>query len=67
VVNLKVKDYFQTGKRSVLRFKEKAARERRLPVHHKLEEILDEYLKVAARFSKDFVAHVWYLLVARSV
>jgi site-specific recombinase XerC len=29
-----------------LRFKEKGGKEKELPVHHKLEELLDEYLKV---------------------
>jgi hypothetical protein len=36
VVNLKVEDYYPLGKRFLLRFKEKE-----LPVHHKLEELLD--------------------------
>jgi integrase len=40
-------DYFQTGKRSLIRFKEKSGKEKEIPVHHKLEEILDEYLKVS--------------------
>ena len=30
----------------MLRFKEKGGKEKELPVHHKLEEILDKYLKV---------------------
>src|ERR1700757_241679 len=47
VVNLKVEDYFQTGKRSLIRFKEKGGKEKEIPVHHRLEEILDEYLKVS--------------------
>jgi site-specific recombinase XerD len=47
VVNLKVEDYFQTGKRSLIRFKEKGGKEKEIPVHHKLEELLDEYLKVS--------------------
>ena len=47
VVNLKVEDYFQTGKRSLIRFKEKGGKEKEIPVHHKLEEILNEDLKVA--------------------
>jgi integrase/recombinase XerD len=46
-VNLKVEDYFQTGKRSLIRFKEKGDKEKEIPVHHKLEEILDEYLKAS--------------------
>ena len=29
----------------MLRFKEKGGKEKELPVHHKLEELLDEYLK----------------------
>src|SRR5271170_1716232 len=40
VVNLKVADYFQTGKRSMIRFSEKGGKEREIPVHHKLEELL---------------------------
>ena len=40
VVNLKVEDYFQTGKRSLIRFKEKGGKEKEIPVHHKLKEIL---------------------------
>ena len=41
VVNLKVEDYFQTGKRSLIRFREKGGKEKEIPVHHKLEELLD--------------------------
>ena len=39
-MNLKVEDYYPSGKRFLLRFKEK-----KLPVHHELEDILDQYLK----------------------
>jgi site-specific recombinase XerD len=46
VVNLKVEDYYPSGKRFLLRFKEKGGKEKELPVHHKLEELLDEYLKL---------------------
>jgi site-specific recombinase XerD len=46
VVNLKVEDYYPSGKRFLLRFKEKGGKEKELPVHHKLEELRDEYLKV---------------------
>ena len=45
VVNLKVEDCYPSGKRFLLRFKEKGGKEKELPVHHKLEEILDQYLK----------------------
>jgi hypothetical protein len=40
-VNLKVEDYFQTGKRSLIPFREKGGKETEIPVHHKLEELLD--------------------------
>jgi hypothetical protein len=45
VVNLKVEVYYPSGKRFLLRFKENGGKEKELPVHHKLEELLDEYLK----------------------
>jgi hypothetical protein len=44
-VNLKVEDYFQTGKRSMIRFREKGGKETEIPVHHKLDELLDQYLE----------------------
>ena len=44
-MNLKVEDYYPSGKRFLLRFKEKGGKEKELPVHHKLEELLDQYLK----------------------
>jgi site-specific recombinase XerD len=47
VVNLKVEDYYPSGKRFLLRFKEKGGKEKELPVHHKLEELLDQYLKAS--------------------
>ena len=44
-MNLKVvEDYHPSGKRFLLRFKEKGGKEKPLPVHH-IEEILDQYLK----------------------
>jgi site-specific recombinase XerC len=46
-VNLKVEDYYPSGKRFLLRFKEKGGKEKELPVHHKLEELLDHYLKAS--------------------
>src|ERR1700719_483079 len=46
VINLKVEDCYPSGKRFLLRFKEKGGKEKELPVHPKLEELLDEYLKV---------------------
>jgi integrase/recombinase XerD len=47
VVNLKVEDYFQTGKRSMIRFSEKGGKETEIPMHHKLEELLDQYLETS--------------------
>jgi integrase/recombinase XerD len=47
VVNLKVEDHFQTGKRSMIRFREKGGKETEIPVHHKLEELLDQYLEIS--------------------
>ena len=44
-MNLKVEDYYPSGKRFLLRFREKGGKEKELPVHHKLEELLDEYIK----------------------
>jgi site-specific recombinase XerD len=52
VVTLKVQDYCPSGKRFFLRFKEKGGKEKELPVHHKLEQLLDEYLK-ATGLSKE--------------
>jgi integrase len=47
VVNLKVEDYFHTGKRSLIRFREKGGKETEIPVHHKLEELLGQYLEIS--------------------
>jgi integrase len=47
VVSLKVEDYYPAGKRFLLRFKEKGGKEKELPVHHKLEELVDQYLKAS--------------------
>jgi integrase/recombinase XerD len=46
-VNLKVEDYFQTRKRSLIPFREKGGKETEIPVHHKLEELLDQYLEIS--------------------
>jgi integrase len=52
VVNLKVEDCFQTGKRSLIRFREKGGKETEIPVHHKLEELLDRYLEISGLRSR---------------
>jgi integrase/recombinase XerD len=63
VVNLKVEDYYPSGKRFLLRFKEKGGKEKELPVHHKLEELLDQYLKESGLEQEPgsplFPASVW--------
>jgi site-specific recombinase XerC len=46
-VGWSVEDYFQTGKRSMIRFTEKGGKETEIPVHHKLEELLDQYLETS--------------------
>jgi len=47
IISLRLKDYFQVGKRSVLRLSEKGGKKKEIPVHHKLETILDRYLDAA--------------------
>ena len=44
VVNLKVEDYYPSGKRFLLRFKEKGGKEHEMPAHHEIEDTIDEYL-----------------------
>src|ERR1700730_18150462 len=46
-INLRVEDYFQNGTQSFLRFRTKGGKEKEMPVHHKLEEILDAYLNIS--------------------
>jgi len=52
VVSLTKEDYFCPEKRSILRFSEKGGKQKEIPVHHKLEEYLDQYL-TAAKLSDD--------------
>jgi site-specific recombinase XerD len=47
VVNMKVSDYRQNGKRFQVQLHEKGGNSHHLPVHHKAEEYLDEYLEAA--------------------
>jgi hypothetical protein len=46
-VTRKVEKDYTSGKGFLLRFKEKGGKEKELPVHHKLEELLDQYLKAS--------------------
>jgi site-specific recombinase XerD len=47
VVAMRVEDYFPNGKRWWVRLHEKGGKCHEMPVHHKLEQFLDEYLAVA--------------------
>jgi site-specific recombinase XerC len=46
-VALRVEDYYPAGKRWWLRLPEKGGKCHEMPVHHKLEQFLDEYLEAA--------------------
>jgi site-specific recombinase XerD len=52
VVSLTKEDYFCPEKRSILRFSEKGGKQKEIPVHHMLEQYLDQYL-TAAKLSDD--------------
>jgi integrase/recombinase XerD len=47
VVAMKVEDYYPGGKRWWLRLHEKGGKRHEMPVHHKLEAFIDEYLAAA--------------------
>ena len=47
VLKLRVDDYYHNGARRRLRLHEKGGNEHEMPVHHLLEEILDEYIVAA--------------------
>lgn len=47
VVNMRVEDYYQLGKRSWIRLHEKGGKFHEVPAHHKAEEFLDAYLHKA--------------------
>ena len=47
VVAMKVEDYYPGGKRWWLRLHEKGGKRHEMPVHHKLEHFLDEYVAAA--------------------
>ena len=51
---VKVEDYYPSGERFFLRFRQKGGKEKELPVHHKLEELLDQYLKTTS-YSYGFI------------
>jgi hypothetical protein len=47
VLRLKCDDYYHNGARRRLRLHEKGGKEHEMPVHHLLEEILNEYIVAA--------------------
>jgi site-specific recombinase XerD len=47
VVAMRVRDYYPQGKRSWVRLHEKGGKQHEMPVHHKLEIYLDEYIAAA--------------------
>jgi integrase/recombinase XerD len=47
VPKLKVDDYYHNGARRRLRLHEKGGKEHEMPVHHLLEQILNEYVETA--------------------
>ena len=47
VLKLRFDDYYQNGARRRLRLHEKGGKEHEMPVHHVLEQILDEYIVAA--------------------
>jgi integrase len=47
VLKLKVDDYYHNGARRRLRLHEKGGKEHDMPVHHLLEQILNEYIAAA--------------------
>ena len=47
VMNMKVQDYYQNGKRYWIRLHEKGGKFHEVPVHHTAEEYLDEYIEAA--------------------
>ena len=47
VLKLKVDDYYHNGARRKLRLHEKGGKEHEMPVHHLLEQILNEYIEAA--------------------
>lgn len=47
IVAMKVKDYYPKGKRYFVRLHEKGGKSHEVPVHHRAEEFVDEYLEGA--------------------
>ncbi len=52
IVNMKVRDYYPSGKRYWIRLHEKGGKFHEVPVHHTAEEYLDEYIETAVIFEE---------------
>lgn len=46
--SLRIRDYVQQGRRSLIRLREKGGKEKEIPCHHILEEYLDAYIQASA-------------------
>ena len=53
LAKLTIGDYEHAGKRSFIHVEEKGGKVDRMPVHHKAQEALDEYIEAASLESKD--------------
>jgi integrase/recombinase XerD len=47
VVNLRLEDFIDLGDQHVLRFREKGGKERRIPVRHDLQQMIQDYIDAA--------------------
>src|SRR4051812_17786547 len=47
MLTMRVEDYYTQGKRSWVRLHEKGGKQHEMPAHHKLEDYIDAYVKVA--------------------
>lgn len=65
VVNMRVSDYYQNGKRWWIRLHEKGGKFHEVPVHHNAEEYLDAYL-AAANIAEDKKSPLFRSVAGRS-
>jgi len=65
VVGMNVSDYYQNGKRTWIRLHEKGGKFHEVPVHHKAESYLDDYL-TAAGLNQDSMSPLFRTLKRRS-
>ena len=53
VCDLRLKDYLEQGRSTLLRFREKGGKEKEIPCHHLLEQYLDDYIAKAQISDRD--------------